>query len=225
MPLTHTSEKTVEVNILHDLATCLENWGAKVTIVSPTQPEERDFGFDDIFDSLPSGRIIALQFKRPEEHSPTHAKFKIDFSQLRVLRHNFVNRDEAFYVFCPYPTIAEFRKNRQNLLDKTIIVDVRADNIPLIVNYNLKKVLIDRTNPLDVTFRKRREFVIPRPVYSARHLCPRFGMHLGKYLRPEKEDSENAKYEKDDEAIQNKKIKPNFRGTYLVHIKHNKSRH
>ncbi len=225
MPITKTSEKTVEVNVLHDLATCLERRGFRVTIVAPTQREERRFGFDDIFDDLPSGHIIALQFKRPEVASATHAKFKIDFDQLRVLRHNFVNRDEAFYVFCPYPTIAEFRRMRQDLLNQTTIVDIRTDNIPLIVNFNLKTVKVNKTNPLDIRFTRRRDYVIPRQVEVASNLCHNFfTRYFGRSNKPHNENLDDKNHDKDSEIINNKKIKYNLKGTYLVHISKIRSR-
>ena len=46
--LDKTSEKTVEVNVLHDLATCLEENNFKITIVAPTQNEELDLGFNPV---------------------------------------------------------------------------------------------------------------------------------------------------------------------------------
>lgn len=123
-----TSERTIENNVLIDLS----NWirfhlHRQVTIISPTQRQERFFGFDDIIEGLPPGITVALQFKRPYPYDSRRlsnfAKFIIDTSQLQILLGHF-NTREAYYVFVPFPTTNEVISNRSNLLNAGVIVDV-----------------------------------------------------------------------------------------------------
>lgn len=128
--LTETSEKTVEINTCSDLTSLIERRSRRrVTIISPTQQDERHLGFDEIIEGLPSGQVLALQFKRPYAMKrPRHCvRFIIDTSQLRTLVNIFLPQ-EAYYVFVPYPLNVDLVKNRRNLLRDRVTVDVY--NVP-----------------------------------------------------------------------------------------------
>lgn len=128
--LTETSEKTVEINTCSDLTSLIERRsGRRVTIISPTQQDERYLGFDEIIEGLPAGQVVALQFKRPYTMKrPRHCvRFVIDTRQLRTLLNIFLSQ-EAYYVFVPYPLNSGLVKNRRTLLRDTITVDVH--NVP-----------------------------------------------------------------------------------------------
>jgi len=123
-----TSEKTIENNVLADFS----NWihfhlHRQVTIISPTQRQEKSIGFDDIIEGLPAGLIVAFQFKRPYSYSSTRysnfAKFIMNTSQLQILLSHF-NPTEAYYVFVPLPTTREVIMNRSNLLNIAKCLDV-----------------------------------------------------------------------------------------------------
>lgn len=127
-----TSEKTIENNILADLS----NWihhrlHRQVTIISPTQRQEKNLGFDDIIEGLPPGITKVLQFKRPYPYDSRRlsnfAKFIIDTSQLQVLLGHF-NPGEAYYVFVPLPTTNEVIRNRSSLLRIGMALDIH--NVP-----------------------------------------------------------------------------------------------
>lgn len=123
--LRETSEKTTEINVLSDVTSFIERYSRrKVTIIAPTQNAEEDLGFDEIIEDLPSGRTIALQFKRPYS-LPSIAgctRFYLDTNQLGKLLDNFSPR-EAYYVFVPYPFTLDFIHNRMSLLQDSITVD------------------------------------------------------------------------------------------------------
>jgi hypothetical protein len=124
--LRETSEKTTEVNTLSDITSLIERISKrKVTIIAPTQRDEADLGFDEIIEDLPSGRIIAFQFKRPyfTPSIPGCSRFYLDTQQLQRLLGNF-SRREAYYVFVPYPLNSDFVQNRQHLLNDAIALDV-----------------------------------------------------------------------------------------------------
>ncbi len=123
-----TSEKTIENNVLVDISQFIHfRLHRQVTIISPTQPQERSLGFDDIIEGLPPGITLALQFKRPYPYNSVglsnFAKFTIDTSQLQTLLGHF-NPGEAYFVFVPFPTTNELIKNRSNLLNIGVVVDV-----------------------------------------------------------------------------------------------------
>jgi hypothetical protein len=128
--LRETSEKTTEINTLSDVTSFIEKTSKrKVTIIAPTQNEEMKLGFDEIIEDLPSGRLVAFQFKRPyfTPSIPTCSRFYLDTQQLQKLLGNFFPR-EAYYVFVPYPFNSDFVRNRQRLLYDAIAVD--AYDIP-----------------------------------------------------------------------------------------------
>jgi len=128
--LRQTSEKTAEINTLSDLTSLIENIsGKKVTIISPTQNDERNLGFDEIVEGLPTGQVIAFQFKRPfSMKRPRHCvRFIIGTQQLQTLLNIFLPQ-EAYYAFVPYPLNRDMIKNRKNLLRDTIALDVY--NVP-----------------------------------------------------------------------------------------------
>lgn len=126
--INETSEKTVETNILADISLWIRFFlHRQVTIISPTQWQERNLGFDEIIEGLPSGITMALQFKRPYPYSSTRfsnfARFSIDTNQLQWLLGHF-QPGEAYYVFVPFPTTREIINNRNNLLRSGVVVDV-----------------------------------------------------------------------------------------------------
>ena len=119
------SEMSLETNILHYLANCLERRrglaeGAVVP-VSPTQHEEHTLGFDAAV-GLPPGRYVVLQFKRPARWAGRgSACFKIgDEQALRLLRYP---RGSAFYVLPPVHTNAEIAGFGRCLLRRACMVD------------------------------------------------------------------------------------------------------
>ena len=127
-----TSEKTIETNVLADISNWIHyHWHRQVTIISPTQRQEPNLGFDDIVEGLPPGITRVLQFKRPYSYDSRRlsnfAKFIIDTSQLQVLLGHF-NPGEAYYVFVPLPTTNEVIRNRPNLLRIGAALDVY--NVP-----------------------------------------------------------------------------------------------
>lgn len=124
--VTKTSEKTIEVNILHDLCKCLESKGKRVTIISPTQREENKLGFDDMFEGLPAGRVLALQFKRPSGKDSSQVKFHIPKYQLGTLLRHFSNIAEAYYVFSPFPKVNEISNHRDSFLSESYILDIQS---------------------------------------------------------------------------------------------------
>lgn len=122
------SEKTIENNTLVDISQFIHSHlHRQVTIISPTQPQEKDLGFDDIIEGLPPGITLALQFKRPYPYNSARlsnfAKFTIDTFQLQTLLNHF-NPEEAYFVFVPFPTTDEIIRNRSNLLNIGVAVDV-----------------------------------------------------------------------------------------------------
>lgn len=128
--LTKTSEKTVEINTCGDLTSLIERRSRRrVTIISPTQQDERHLGFDEMIEGLPAGQVVALQFKRPYTmmRPPDCVRFVISTRQLRSLLNIFLPQ-QAYYVFVPYPLNVDLVRNRRNLLRDTITVDVH--NIP-----------------------------------------------------------------------------------------------
>jgi hypothetical protein len=124
--LRETSEKTTEINVLSDVSSFIERRsGRRVTIICPTQNDEKDLGFDDIIEGMPAGQVIAFQFKRPlpTKRDPDCTRFIVDTEQLQKLLDNF-SRDEAYYVFAPYPLNADIVRNRRSLLQESEGVDV-----------------------------------------------------------------------------------------------------
>jgi hypothetical protein len=235
--LDKTSEKTVEVNVLHDLATCLEENNFKITIVAPTQNEELDLGFDEIFSNLPSGRILALQFKRPEERNDTETNFHISIPQLRTLRHNFPNRNEAFYLFSPFPTIDQFRNARQNLLESSSIVEIHDGALNTNTRQQTRTVVVNITNPLRSKVTDHGSFSHITPIQMASELCPGINeQQWGReFKNPSKDRDENGSDDvnngsNDDGSVTKtsrkgrkgkKKTESSNSGTYFFHIQKN----
>lgn len=127
-----TSEKTIENNVLIDLSNFIQrHLHRQVTIISPTQRQEKSLGFDDIIEGLPPGITRVFQFKRPYPYESktfsNFAKFIIDTSQLQVLLSRF-NPSEAYFIFVPLPTTREVIRNRPNLLNIGVSLDVY--NVP-----------------------------------------------------------------------------------------------
>ena len=132
------SEMSLETNILHHLASCLERkYGlapGDITMTSPTQNEEADLGFDAVV-GQPDGRYVALQFKRPtpaRSAAPSSKRptppgqappsFRIPAKQVQTL--SWWPRGSAFFV------LPAFKRNRDlwdagaSLLDMSRMVDV-----------------------------------------------------------------------------------------------------
>jgi hypothetical protein len=235
--LDKTSEKTVEVNVLHDLATCLERNNFKITIVAPTQNEELDLGFDEIFSDLPSGKILALQFKRPEERNNIEANFHISIPQLRTLRHNFPNRNEAFYLFSPFPTIDQFRNARQNLLESSSIVEIHDGALNTHTRQQSRTVVVNMTNPIRSKVTDHGSFSHITQIQRASELCPgineqRWGR---KFNNPSKDKDENGSNDRDNGSDEGssitktsrrgrkgkKKTESSNSGIYFIHIQNN----
>jgi hypothetical protein len=128
--LSETSEKTTEINTLSDLASFIERFSRrKVTIICPTQNDEKHLGFDEIIEELPAGQVVAFQFKRPlpTRRDPACTRFILDTEQLQSLLDNFYPA-EAYYVLVPYPLNADIVLNRNTLLQDADTVD--AYDIP-----------------------------------------------------------------------------------------------
>jgi len=128
--ITETSEKTLEFNVLNELAAYLwSKFGLTLTVISPTQAEEDRLGFDDVIEGLPPGQVLAVQFKRPKEMiRPKDAtRFTLDTSQLNRLATNF-SRNQAYVFLAPLPKNEQVVKLRRRLLTVTLALDIF--NIP-----------------------------------------------------------------------------------------------
>lgn len=120
--ITETSEKTIEFNVLNELAAYLwSKFGLTLTVISPTQAEEDKLGFDDVIEGLPPGQVLAVQFKRPKEMiRPKDAvRFTLDTSQLNRLATNF-SRNQAYVFLAPLPKNEQVVKLRRRLLTVTL---------------------------------------------------------------------------------------------------------
>jgi hypothetical protein len=126
--LRNVSEKTIEVNVLNELASYLwSHHQLTMTAISPTQVEEDTLCFDDILEGLPPGRLFAIQFKRPYQmRRPRDAvKFTVSTRQLSRLASTFFP-NEAFLFLTPLPTNDLLVNNRLNLLRVTVALDVHC---------------------------------------------------------------------------------------------------
>jgi len=124
--LRRSSERTVEFNVLNEMAAYLWSvFGLTLTVISPTQAEEDRLGFDDIMEGLPLGQLIAVQFKRPKEMKrPKNAvRFTLDTLQLNCLASNF-SRHQAYVFLAPFPTNQQVVRYRRRLLTMTVALDV-----------------------------------------------------------------------------------------------------
>ena len=119
------SEMSLETNILHHLASCLERKPGlapgDITMTSPTQNEEADLGFDAVV-GQPDGRYVALQFKRPNTLRSTLLSFRIPAKQVQAL--SWWPRRSAFFVLPAVKTNRDLWAAGASLLDMTRIVDV-----------------------------------------------------------------------------------------------------
>lgn len=120
-----------EVNLLASMVSLIETLTRRVvTIVAPSQPEEERLAFDEIFADLPSGRVLALQFKKPyERRGPFAVAYTMNVIQQVKLVTTF-HRNEAFYALVPYPLVAQFIANRNLILDTSLAVDVHDIPMP-----------------------------------------------------------------------------------------------
>ena len=183
--LRETSEKTTELNILSDVTKFVEQLsGRAVTIIAPTQNQEKTLGFDEILEGLPSGRVIAFQFKRPYHMKRPRncTRFKIDTQQLQWLLFNF-HRRTAYYVFVPYPYNLDIINNRQTLLIDSISVDVhdipRAQKISQrtrTVRFNRQSNLrtISLGLPANLEIVDPRKYEPVEKILNLKSLCERF---------------------------------------------------
>ena len=233
--LDKTSEKTVEVNVLHDLANCLEE-NYKITIIAPTQNEELDFGFDELFSNLPSGRILALQFKRPEERNNSEANFHISMPQLRTLKANFPNRNEAFHLFSPFPTIDQFRNTRQNLLESSSIVEIHDGALNTHTQQKTRTVVVNMAVPTTARVTEHGSFSHITQIQRASELCPGITEEEWgrEFKNPDKDDEENNSDDGDNgsndeggdtpknrklgKGDDKKKTESSNSGIYFIHI-------
>lgn len=187
----NTSEKTVEVNVLHELANCIERaTGRQVTIVSPTPFQENFLGYDDMLEGLGPGTIIALQFKRPFTKDPDHANFIISRDQYLTLSDLF-DVNQAFYVFAPFPTIGEFIRIRPNLLQSTIIVDVTNTDLQNMLGAHKRMIRIIKTPIPEVRIIDRPTYHLINGYATANSLCPSssrvgIGRHSSKFINKDK---------------------------------------
>lgn len=132
------SEMSLETNILHHLAGCLERkYGlapGDITMTSPTQNEEADLGFDALV-GQPDGRYVALQFKRPTPPSsaapfstwptppsPAPPSFRIPAKQVQAL--SWWPPSSAFFVLPAIRTNRDLWAAGVSLLGMSRIVDV-----------------------------------------------------------------------------------------------------
>jgi len=143
-----TSEKTVENNILADITNVFQqSFHRQITIISPTQRQERFLGFDDILDGLPPGLTYAFQFKRPHAYPSRKfsdfVKFTIHTRQLQTLFNHFLP-GEAFYIFLPLPLTQEIILNRRNLLNIGMALDIYRIPNPTKITQHTRAVRVTR---------------------------------------------------------------------------------
>ena len=115
---------SLEVNILHHLADCLERkhgvGAGGITMTSPTQNEEASLAFDAMA-KQPDGCYLLLQFKRPS-FGLDMASFKIPAKQVRTLLQ--WPRGSAFFVLPAAKTNKDVGDAGPSLLAMSRIVDV-----------------------------------------------------------------------------------------------------
>ena len=199
--LKNTSEKTVEINVLHELISCLENGLKKsITAFAPTQLEEKELGFDEIIDGLPPGRILALQFKRPQEHSTgvDFAKFSINSDQLRTLLQKFPHTGQAFYVFSSFPTTEEFVRERKQLMQRTVAVDIH-DFEPFSGTRQLRSTVKIEKRTCDVRIAHNRTYHQIMKKYTMKSLCENLaGCKIGMKIKSTHKLKNDAEYSSDN---------------------------
>lgn len=128
------SETALETNVLRYLANCLERRcclpeGA-VTLTSPTQREEKWLGFDAMT-SLPNGRYVLLQFKRPK-FCDSKVSFEIPSYQVSKLMGRELG--SSFFVLPVVKTNGEMWKAKTDLLNRTLIVDAWCFYMPFVTS-------------------------------------------------------------------------------------------
>jgi len=166
--LTSTSERTAEINVLADIISELrDTFNVEVAVISPSQPQEANLGFDELLHGLPRGIIRVIQFKKPHPYNAHHlsnfARFYIDTMQLQILLGNF-RPTQAYYAFLPLPTTIEIITNRAHLLDIGTMLDIYD------VPRRNKTTQITRTVRVSKTaFDDHVEIADPRKFEEAKH--------------------------------------------------------
>lgn len=134
-----TTEKSLEINVLRHLVNCLEQkTGNKITVIAPTQKLEERLGYDEIIQGLPKGLVIALQFKRPDQETG-FVKFRLNVPQMKTM-HRLFPKNCAFYVFPLFPTHLELINEYDQVLNKSLAIDVR--NVSSVVVKNKKSSVV-----------------------------------------------------------------------------------
>ena len=167
------SEKTVEINLLHELIACLKSkLERSITAIAPTQHEEARSGFDEEICGLPPGRVLALQFKRPQEYHSSFdsAKFLVNSRQLQILLRKFPDTGHAFYVFSPLPTTKEFLRERERLMQRTIAVDIHDFGQCSKIQQSYNTVKVEKQTG-DVKIACNREYGKTVKRYTVEELC------------------------------------------------------
>ena len=167
-----TSEKTVEVNVLNEMAAYLvKRTRAVPTFIAPTQNMEDTLGFDEYIRGLPNGILVCLQFKRPFplNRPANYVRFLLDTSQLQTLLGNF-QRNQVFYVFSPIPFVYDVSGMRRRLLRISLAVD--PHNIPNArkTTQKTRTVRMSRTG-FDISIADPREYQSVHNVLSLGRLC------------------------------------------------------
>lgn len=128
------SEMALETNVLRYLANCLERCcclaEGTVTLTSPTQREEKGLGFDAMT-SLPNGRYVLLQFKRPE-FCGSKVSFEIPSYQVSKLMKRQLG--SSFFVLPVVETNDEMWKAKTDLLNRTLMVDAWHFYMPFVTS-------------------------------------------------------------------------------------------
>ncbi len=206
-----SSEKTIEINVLAEICNFLEHhFGWQITVVSPSQRQERTMGFDEILEGLPPGLMIALQFKKPHPYSSTKlqnfAKFSLQTEQLQTLLRNF-NHDEAFFIFLPLPFTEEIIRHRRHLLEIGQTLDIY--DVP---NRN-------KTAQITRTVRVSRPFSRPTmSIADPRKFEPAEGLTLKEWCTSLKRYPESRNFKKSHSFLDEKKKPLKLRHVHFLHI-------
>lgn len=133
------SEKTLELNIVHELLEFVQEFDAQSFAVGLTLRQEGSIGYDSrILSQLPqTWRTAALQFKRARRKIKTMLGVEFSFminnnknrdQHLLLYRLCRGQRNVAFYVLPLFLTENELKDSLPELTDATAVVDVA--NIP-----------------------------------------------------------------------------------------------
>lgn len=197
--MSKTSEKSIEINVLHKLVDCLEKkFNSQITVLAPTQRQERYWGFDDELYGLPNGRIIVLQFKRPYYGLSTRSvDFRVSVSQMCTLHDNIPWHNCAFYIFSPFPEELELVQRYGALLDRSMAIDVHA-----IWNQDLfrtRKIITVRLNGSGwkiVNLVSDLANVFPASRFCDKHDSEEIGVKQDVFFKKLKMNKKNFKYMK-----------------------------